>query len=97
MGAGIPMGIGAKLTAPDRLVVVVCGDFGFGLSAMELETAVRHRIPIVVMVINNDGLVGASRQASVLSARARGVVQPLSASPQGTSGSPVCWGATNSS
>ena len=65
MGAGIPMAIGAKLTAPHRLVVVVCGDFGFGLSAMDLETAVRHRIPIVVIVINNDGIVGASRQASV--------------------------------
>jgi 2-hydroxyacyl-CoA lyase 1 len=65
MGAGIPMAIGAKLTAPHRLVVVVCGDFGFGLSAMDLETAVRHRIPIVVIVINNDGIVGASRQTSV--------------------------------
>jgi len=65
MGAGIPMAIGAKLTAPHRLVVAVCGDFGFGLSAMDLETAVRHRIPIVVVVINNDGIVGASRQAAV--------------------------------
>ena len=65
MGAGIPMAIGAKLTAPHRLVVAVCGDFGFGLSAMDLDTAVRHRVPIVVIVINNDGIVGASRQASV--------------------------------
>ncbi len=65
MGAGIPMAIGAKLTAPDRLVVVVCGDFGFGLSAIDLDTAVRHRIPIIVIVMNNDGIAGATRQASV--------------------------------
>jgi len=62
MGVGIPLGIGAKLTAPDRMVVVVCGDFGFGLSATELETAARQRIPIIVIVMNNDGITGALRQ-----------------------------------
>ena len=62
MGAGIPMAMGAKLAAPGRMVVVVCGDFGFGLSAMDLETAVRHRIPVVVVVANNDGICGGLRQ-----------------------------------
>jgi 2-hydroxyacyl-CoA lyase 1 len=62
MGAGIPMAMGAKLAAPERMVVVVCGDFGFGLSAMDLETAVRHRIPVVVVVANNDGICGGLRQ-----------------------------------
>ena len=55
MGVGIPFGIGAKLSAPDRMVVVVTGDMAFGISAMEMETAVRHKIPIVVIVVNNDG------------------------------------------
>jgi hypothetical protein len=36
----------------------------FGLSAMELETAVRHAIPIIVVVQNNDGIVGSTRQSS---------------------------------
>jgi thiamine pyrophosphate-dependent acetolactate synthase large subunit-like protein len=63
MGAGIPFGIGAKLAAPDRPVLVVCGDFAFGLSAMELETAVRHAIPIIVVVANNDGITGTTRQS----------------------------------
>ena len=62
MGASIPLGMGAKLAAPERMVVVACGDFAFGLSAMELETAVRHRIPILVVVANNDGITGANRQ-----------------------------------
>jgi thiamine pyrophosphate-dependent acetolactate synthase large subunit-like protein len=62
MGAGIPMAMGAKLVAPERMVVVVVGDFGFGLSAMELETAARHRIPIIVVIVNNDGICGGLRQ-----------------------------------
>ncbi len=55
MGVGIPFGIGAKLSAPDRLVVVVTGDMAFGIAAMEMETAVRHKIPIIVVIVNNDG------------------------------------------
>ena len=59
LGVGIPYAIGAKLARPDRPVVAVCGDFAFGSSLIELETAVRHRIPIVVIVANNDGNAGA--------------------------------------
>ena len=55
MGIGIPFGIGAKLSAPDRMVVVVTGDMAFGIAAMEMETAMRHKIPIVVIVVNNNG------------------------------------------
>ncbi|MEJ2232082.1 MAG: thiamine pyrophosphate-dependent enzyme, partial [Nitrospirales bacterium] len=55
MGVGIPFGIGAKLSAPSRMVVVICGDMAFGTSFMEMETAVRHNIPVCVVVVNNDG------------------------------------------
>ena len=58
MGVGIPFGMGAKLSHPDRLVVVICGDLAFGLNAMELETAVRHKIPLIVVVANNEGNAG---------------------------------------
>jgi thiamine pyrophosphate-dependent acetolactate synthase large subunit-like protein len=58
-GVGIPFGIGAKLAQSSRLVAVVCGDTAFGFNAMEMETAVRHKIPIVVVVVNNDGNCGA--------------------------------------
>jgi thiamine pyrophosphate-dependent acetolactate synthase large subunit-like protein len=65
MGVGIPFAIGAKLAEPDRLVVAICGDTAFGFSAMEMETAVRHQIPIIVVVVNNDGNSGALQQTAL--------------------------------
>ncbi len=62
MGVGIPFGIAAKLSSPGRMVVVISGDFAFGLNAMEMETAVRLRVPVVVVVANNDGNGGAVTQ-----------------------------------
>ena len=62
MGVGIPYAIAAKLEHPERPVVAICGDFAFGVGAMELETAVRHNVPIVVVVANNDGNGGSLRQ-----------------------------------
>lgn len=62
MGVGIPFAIGAKLACPDRPVVAITGDFGFSLSAMELEVCIRHDIPIVVVVANNQGNNGATKQ-----------------------------------
>ena len=62
MGVGIPFAIGAKLASAERPVVAVVGDFGFGLSAIELETAVRHRVPVVIVVGNNAGAGGATRE-----------------------------------
>jgi thiamine pyrophosphate-dependent acetolactate synthase large subunit-like protein len=62
MGVGIPFAIGAKLVHRDRPVVVICGDFAFGLNAMEMETAVRFQIPIIIIVINNQGPSGGLNQ-----------------------------------
>jgi 2-hydroxyacyl-CoA lyase 1 len=62
LGIGIPYAIAAKLVHPDRPVVAICGDFAFGLSAMELETATRHNVPIIIVIANNDGNGGALRQ-----------------------------------
>ena len=64
MGVGIPFAIAAKIAYPDRLVVALCGDTGLGFSAIEMETAVRYRIPIVVIVVNNDGNSGALTQSA---------------------------------
>ncbi len=59
IGVGIPFGIGAKLCRPDRLALVVCGDTAAGFNLMEMETAARHRIPLLVVVANNQGNSGA--------------------------------------
>lgn len=67
MGVGIPFAVGAKIAQPDRMVIAVCGDMGFALSAMDMETAVRHRIPIVVVVVNNEG-GGATTQKTLFPA-----------------------------
>jgi thiamine pyrophosphate-dependent acetolactate synthase large subunit-like protein len=55
MGVGIPFGIGAKVARPDLPVVVLSGDGAFGWNGMEMDTAIRHKLPIVVVVSNNGG------------------------------------------
>ncbi len=53
LGTGIPFGLAAKLAHPDERVLVITGDGSVGLNFTEFDTAVRHNLPIVV-VINND-------------------------------------------
>jgi acetolactate synthase I/II/III large subunit len=53
LGSGPAYAMAAKLARPDRQVVLLAGDGAFGFSAMEFDTLVRHRIPIVCVVGNN--------------------------------------------
>ncbi len=55
MGVGLPFGVGAKVAKPDAQVVVLHGDGSFGVNAMEIDTAVRHRVPVLVVISNNGG------------------------------------------
>ena len=55
MGVGLPFGVGAKVARPDAQVVVLHGDGSYGLNAMEIDTAVRHGIPVLVVISNNGG------------------------------------------
>jgi len=55
MGAGLPSGITAKLLHPERRVLAICGDGGFMMNCQELETAVRYGIPVVVLILNDNG------------------------------------------
>ena len=48
------MALGAKLGRPAAPVVAIHGDGGFLMNAQELETAVRHGIPVVALVLNNN-------------------------------------------
>jgi acetolactate synthase-1/2/3 large subunit len=53
IGIGTAFGIGAALALPERPVAVLTGDGSFGFNAMEIDTAVRHKVPILVVVANN--------------------------------------------
>jgi acetolactate synthase-1/2/3 large subunit len=53
IGVGTPFGVAASLACPDRTVVVATGDGAFGFNAMEIDTAVRHKAPLLVVVANN--------------------------------------------
>ena len=53
LGSGPAYAMAAKLARPDRQVVLLSGDGAFGFSAMEFDTLVRHRIPVVCVVGNN--------------------------------------------
>jgi len=55
MGVGLPFGMGAKVARPDAQVVVLHGDGSYGLNATEIDTAVRHRVPVLVVISNNGG------------------------------------------
>jgi len=54
MGAGLPSAMGAKITFPERKVVAVCGDGGFMMNSQELETCVRLKLDIVVLILRDD-------------------------------------------
>jgi thiamine pyrophosphate-dependent acetolactate synthase large subunit-like protein len=53
LGSGPAYAMAAKLARPDKQVILLSGDGAFGFSAMEFDTMVRHRIPVVCVVGNN--------------------------------------------
>jgi acetolactate synthase I/II/III large subunit len=53
IGIGVPYGIAASLAFPDRQVLVATGDGAFGFNAIEVDTAVRHKAPVLIVVANN--------------------------------------------
>ncbi len=54
MGAGLPVGIGAKIVFPDRPVVAIAGDGGFMMNSQEIETAVRLNLNLTMIVIRDN-------------------------------------------
>ena len=58
LGTGLGMALGAKLAQPDKTVVNIMGDLAFGTVGMEVETAVRERLPIITVILNNSVMGG---------------------------------------
>ena len=53
MGIAVPGAIAAKLVHPERKVVAVTGDAGFMMNSQEIETAIRCKLPIVILIWND--------------------------------------------
>lgn len=62
MGVGLGFAIAAALYCrhqePSKKVVCVEGDSAFGFSGMEIETMVRYKLPVVLVIVNNSGIYG---------------------------------------
>jgi acetolactate synthase-1/2/3 large subunit len=54
MGAGLPSAMGAKIVHPECWVMAICGDGGFMMNSQELETAVRLKLNLVVMILRDN-------------------------------------------
>lgn len=65
MGAGLPGAMMAKMLYPDTQVLAVCGDGGFMMNSQELETAVRLKLNLLVIIINDNayGMIKWKQQA----------------------------------
>jgi len=54
MGAGLPSAMAAKMVYPERKVLAICGDGGFMMNAQELETAVRLKLDLVILLLHDN-------------------------------------------
>lgn len=55
MGVAVPYGLGAQMGKPGTQVIVLSGDGSFGMNGMEMDTAMRHNIPVICVISNNGG------------------------------------------
>lgn len=79
MGVGMGFAIAAATVHPDRPIVAIEGDSGFGFSGMEVETMCRYKMPVKIVILNNGGIGGGMDElptdkpvpVSILTPRAR--------------------------
>ena len=55
MGAGLPSAMAARLVYPDRKIMAICGDGGFMMNSQELETAIRLKMQLVILILRDNG------------------------------------------
>jgi len=56
MGTSIPYSIGIQIANPEKKIICIVGDGGFNMSAMELSTVKKYKLPIKILLINNQSL-----------------------------------------
>ena len=71
LGLGLGLALGAKLARPDHLCVNVMGDAAFGMTGMDVETAVRCNLPILTVVLKNSVMGGYTGYLPVASEKHR--------------------------
>lgn len=76
MGVGLGFAIAAALfwreKDPEKRVICVEGDSAFGFSGMELETMVRYCLPIIIVIVNNNGIYGGFNEKTFDQIRSEG-------------------------
>lgn len=76
MGVGLGYAIAAALfwreKDPEKRVICVEGDSAFGFSGMELETMVRYRLPIIIVIVNNNGIYSGFNEQTFNQLRSEG-------------------------
>jgi len=55
MGAGVPSAMGARLVYPEKKILAIVGDGGFMMNSQDLETVVREKMHLVVLILNDSG------------------------------------------
>lgn len=68
IGAALPNAIAMKLASPDAPVVLITGDGAFGFYIAEIDTAVRNKLPIVI-IVGNDGAWGLEKELQTVVGR----------------------------
>jgi thiamine pyrophosphate-dependent acetolactate synthase large subunit-like protein len=71
LGTGYGLALGAKLAAPEKQVVNVMGDAAFGMIGLDVETAVRERIGLLTIILNNSALGGYEKHLPTATERYR--------------------------
>jgi acetolactate synthase-1/2/3 large subunit len=56
MGFGLPAAMGAQMAQPEKRVIHIAGDGGFKMTGVELYTIATHQLPLISIIINNNGL-----------------------------------------
>lgn len=55
IGSAIPLAIGASFAQPGKTIIAITGDGGFQLNIQELQTVYHHKIPLKIILLNNNG------------------------------------------